>query len=93
MGDAVQVLMQNGDVVEQTEDCISVMARGGWLRRNRVILTARMSHDRRVVRLRAAALEGMISQRSAERVLAQVWEQLAAVGDSVDGSPSSSDGL
>src|SRR5690348_3007455 len=62
------VLAALGPVVEQTANSVSVILKGGWLRMNPVVVTCTLQGSGSG-QLRAAALEGKISNRSAERLL------------------------
>jgi hypothetical protein len=78
--DAAQVfavVAEQGSGLAQSDDEVAVLAKCGWLGMNRAVLTVRRgtsAEDANRVELlvRAAALEGKISQRGARRLLDEI---------------------
>jgi hypothetical protein len=73
-----------GEQIEGQPDDVAVIVPGGWLRMNRVVLTADLTgggnSGTQVLHLWAAALEGRISQKAAEKVLRNIEVDLGSVG-------------
>ena len=78
----VDRLAELGEPIEGQHDDVAVIVPGGWLRMNRVVLTADLTASgnpaTQVLRLWGAALEGWISQKSAEKVLRKVEIELGS---------------
>ena len=72
-----------GEQIEDQPNDVAVIVRGGWLRMNRVVLTADLTGSgnsgTQVLHLRAAAFEGWISQKAGEKVLRNVEVDLGSL--------------
>ena len=80
---AIHRVAQFGEEIEGRPDDVAVIVPGGWRRMNRVVLTADLKAGQKpgtqVLHLWGAALEGWISQKSAEKVLRVVEVKLASL--------------
>jgi hypothetical protein len=78
----VRRVAELGEQIDGQPDDVAVIVPGGWLRMNRVVLTADLRSSGKpatqVLYLWAAALEGRISQKSAEKVLRNVEADLGS---------------